>query len=205
MKRPKNYIIVEDIFSQGYVGGEGDRIFTKNEFKSAVSENTLGKTGPSIIAVPTSEEPKGDVHAAPKGVVPATAYNIAALTDWVMNAYVMGQQEVSQVLAEALGHINVVKTSQEQSDEAVPPGIKHYLFVVSDGELPASDSATNAHEASQCAADVAATAWVLVSDLGGMHKSAAGHGSAHGAALSLCGAEQWSPECAAVQRAACNR
>ena len=61
VKRPKNYIIVEDIFSQGYVGGEGTRIFTKEEFASAVSENTLGKTGPSIIAVETSGEPEGDV------------------------------------------------------------------------------------------------------------------------------------------------
>ena len=61
VKRPKNYIIVEDIFSQGYVGGEGTRIFTRSEFKDAVSENTLGKSGPSIIAVSTSKEPVGDV------------------------------------------------------------------------------------------------------------------------------------------------
>ena len=61
VKRPKNYIIVEDIFSQGYVGGEGTRLFTEDEFKKAVDENTLGKTGPSIIAVPTTEPPKGDV------------------------------------------------------------------------------------------------------------------------------------------------
>ena len=61
VKRPKNYIIVEDIFSQGYVGGEGTRIFTRSEFKDAVSENTLGKSGPSIIAVATSKEPVGDV------------------------------------------------------------------------------------------------------------------------------------------------
>ena len=61
VKRPKNYIIVEDIFSQGYVGGEGTRLFTKAEFKKAVDENTLGKTGPSIIAVPTTQPPKGDV------------------------------------------------------------------------------------------------------------------------------------------------
>lgn len=64
VKRPKNYIIVEDIFSQGYVGGEGRTLFTKGpngSFKKAVDENTLGKSGPSIIAVPTTEAPKGDV------------------------------------------------------------------------------------------------------------------------------------------------
>jgi hypothetical protein len=61
VKRPKNYIIVEDIFSQGYVGGEGRRLFTRYEFANALAENTLGKSGPSIIAVATTEEPEGDV------------------------------------------------------------------------------------------------------------------------------------------------
>ena len=61
VKRPKNYIIVEDIFSQGYIGGEGVTLFTKDSFKKAVDENTLGKSGASILAVPTTEPPKGDV------------------------------------------------------------------------------------------------------------------------------------------------
>ena len=61
VKRPKNYIIVEDIFSQGYVGGEGTKLFTKASFATALSENTLGKSGPSIIAVPTTDAPEGDV------------------------------------------------------------------------------------------------------------------------------------------------
>ena len=62
VKRPKNYIIIEDIFSQGYVGGEGVTMFTKDQFKNAAAEGTLGKGGgPSIIAVETDEEPDADV------------------------------------------------------------------------------------------------------------------------------------------------
>lgn len=62
IKRPKNYIIIEDIFSQGYVGGEGVTMFTPDQFQAAAAEGNLGKGGgPSIIAVATDEEPDKDV------------------------------------------------------------------------------------------------------------------------------------------------
>jgi len=63
VKRPKNYIIIEDVFSQGYIGGEGTRFFTKDELKNAVSEGTLGKGGgPSLICVISNGgEPEDDV------------------------------------------------------------------------------------------------------------------------------------------------
>lgn len=63
VKRPKNYIIIEDIFSQGYLGGEGTRFFTKDELENAVSEGTLGKGGgPSLICVVSNGgEPDSDV------------------------------------------------------------------------------------------------------------------------------------------------
>ena len=63
IKRPKNYIIIEDIFSQGYLGGEGTRFFTKQELEDAVSEGTLGKGGgPSLICVVSNGgEPDSDV------------------------------------------------------------------------------------------------------------------------------------------------
>ena len=63
VKRPKNYIVIEDIFSQGYVGGEGTRFFSKDELETAVSEGTLGKGGgPSLICVQSDGgEPDSDV------------------------------------------------------------------------------------------------------------------------------------------------
>ena len=63
IKRPKNYIIIEEIFSQGYVGGEGTRFFTKDELENGVSEGTLGKGGgPSLICVQSDGgEPDSDV------------------------------------------------------------------------------------------------------------------------------------------------
>ena len=63
VKRPKNYIIIEDVFSQGYIGGEGTRFFTKDELENAVSEGTLGKGGgPSLICVQSDGgEPDSDV------------------------------------------------------------------------------------------------------------------------------------------------
>ena len=62
VKRPKNYIIIEDLFAQGYIGGEGTRLYTKDEFEKAMSAGELGKGGgPSIIAVPSKQEPKMDV------------------------------------------------------------------------------------------------------------------------------------------------
>jgi len=53
VKRTKNYVIVEDIFSQGYVGGENTVAFNNaKEYLTARSSNTLGKgDAPSIIVV----------------------------------------------------------------------------------------------------------------------------------------------------------
>ena len=65
VKRPKNYIIVEDVFSQGYIGGEGTKYFTKGEngtFQRAMLNGELGKGGkPSIIAVACDHCPDEDV------------------------------------------------------------------------------------------------------------------------------------------------
>jgi len=59
VKRPKNYVIVEDIFSQGYVGGEGTELFpTANkseEYREAQAQGTLGKGGSKdiiVVAIP---------------------------------------------------------------------------------------------------------------------------------------------------------
>lgn len=54
IKRPKNYIIIEDCFSQGYIGGEGVQLFAKSgagSLAEGIANGTLGKGGPSIIAV----------------------------------------------------------------------------------------------------------------------------------------------------------
>lgn len=62
VKRPKNYIIVEDCFAQGYVGGENTEILTKTEFKDLLAKNDLGKNGGSIIAVKIEgKPPKSDI------------------------------------------------------------------------------------------------------------------------------------------------
>merc|ERR1711871_1851454 len=58
VKRPKNYVIVEDVFAQGYVGGEGTNIFTKDEFTQAVRAGKMGKTDKSIIAIKCNKKPK---------------------------------------------------------------------------------------------------------------------------------------------------
>lgn len=66
VKRPKNYIIIEDIFSQGYVGGEGITPFSSSaddddSLARHISEGTLGKGGsPSIIFVATKGKPTSD-------------------------------------------------------------------------------------------------------------------------------------------------
>ena len=55
VKRPKNYQIVEDVMSQGYVGGEGIDIYDKEQIATALQEGNMGRGGePSIIAVQTS-------------------------------------------------------------------------------------------------------------------------------------------------------
>ena len=67
VKRPKNYIIVEDVFSQGYVGGEGVEFYTNDAAKSDslqahLSDGSLGKgSAPDLILVPTKLKPQSDV------------------------------------------------------------------------------------------------------------------------------------------------
>ena len=51
VKRPKNYVIIEDIFSQGYVGGEGTRPFTAEGYKDARARGSLGKGHSSDLIV----------------------------------------------------------------------------------------------------------------------------------------------------------
>ena len=60
VKRPKNYIIVENVFSQGYVGGMGVAYHDKNSFQTQSGSGALGVGGQeSLIAV-----------AIPKGTAP---------------------------------------------------------------------------------------------------------------------------------------
>tara|TARA_Y100000389_G_scaffold110532_1_gene107622 strand:+ start:11030 stop:12892 length:1863 start_codon:yes stop_codon:yes gene_type:complete len=55
VKRPKNYQIVEDVMSQGYIGGEGTDVFTLAQLRDAFSSGEMGRGGqPSIIAVKTN-------------------------------------------------------------------------------------------------------------------------------------------------------
>jgi len=51
VKRPKNYIIVENIFAQGYIGGEGTKFYDKNHgFVSEGMSGDLASNGASLIA-----------------------------------------------------------------------------------------------------------------------------------------------------------
>jgi len=72
VKRPKNYIVVEDVFAQGYVGGEGTEFFHNDKSGSGqedskklsthMSNNTLGRGGsPSIVCVATGDCPQDNV------------------------------------------------------------------------------------------------------------------------------------------------
>jgi hypothetical protein len=69
VKRPKNYIVVEDVFAQGYVGGEGTEFFhnksssdDSKKLSTHMSNNTLGRGGsPSIVCVATGNEPESNV------------------------------------------------------------------------------------------------------------------------------------------------
>lgn len=57
MKRPKNYIICEDIFAQQYIGGENADFLTAEQYSNRASAGDLGKGGiASCIAV---KIPKG--------------------------------------------------------------------------------------------------------------------------------------------------
>ena len=58
VKRPKNYVIVEDVFAQGYVGGEGTGVQDVAEFKAMVSSSNQGRTVNSMIAVVCNRRPK---------------------------------------------------------------------------------------------------------------------------------------------------
>ena len=60
VKRPKNYIIVENVFSQGYVGGMGVKFHDKDSFINQAGSGGLGVGGQeSLIAI-----------AIPKGTAP---------------------------------------------------------------------------------------------------------------------------------------
>ena len=60
VKRPKNYIIVENVFSQGYVGGMGVKYHDASSFSSQAGSGQLGVGGQqSLIAI-----------AIPKGTAP---------------------------------------------------------------------------------------------------------------------------------------
>ena len=67
VKRPKNYVIVEDVFAQGYVGGEGSDLFDlKSEddqkiFKQLLATGEFGRGGPSIMAFKCKRKPKNSI------------------------------------------------------------------------------------------------------------------------------------------------
>ena len=64
MKRPKNYIICEDIFAQGYVGGENCDFLTASEFRNHASRMDLGKGSLAsciAVAIPKGSCPKQHV------------------------------------------------------------------------------------------------------------------------------------------------
>lgn len=79
VKRPKNYVIIEDIFAQGYVGGEGIQAFGMNsdmdeldgsddrraaaEYQLCRNAGNLGKGGrPSIVVVATKQGSTDNLH-----------------------------------------------------------------------------------------------------------------------------------------------
>lgn len=64
IKRPKNYIIVEDVFSQGYVGGGGTKFHTKKTFMDRAGDGSLGTGGQNsliAIAIPKGTAPDSNV------------------------------------------------------------------------------------------------------------------------------------------------
>lgn len=64
VKRPKNVVLCENIWSQGYVGGEGTDFHSADGFRDFASQGALGEGGrPSLIAVaiPKNKCPKNDV------------------------------------------------------------------------------------------------------------------------------------------------
>ena len=64
VKRPKNYIIVENVFSQGYVGGMGTEFHTKSTFTGQAGAGKLGSGGAQsliAVAIPRGSVPKSNV------------------------------------------------------------------------------------------------------------------------------------------------
>lgn len=61
VKRPKNYVIVEDVFAQGYVGGEGTLVHNKDSFTKMVGEGRSGHAQASLIAVLCTKRPNDHV------------------------------------------------------------------------------------------------------------------------------------------------
>ena len=64
VKRPKNYIIVENVFSQGYVGGMGKKFHTKRTFIDRAGDGSLGVGGDEsiiAIAIPKGSAPESNV------------------------------------------------------------------------------------------------------------------------------------------------
>ena len=64
VKRPKNYIIVENVFSQGYVGGGGVKWHSKRTFQDSAGDGSLGVGGQEsliAIAIPKGKAPDSNV------------------------------------------------------------------------------------------------------------------------------------------------
>lgn len=64
VKRPKNYIIVENVFSQGYVGGGGTSWHDANSFQNAAGDGSLGVGSDKsliAIAIPKGSAPDSNV------------------------------------------------------------------------------------------------------------------------------------------------
>ena len=57
VKKPKLYCLIEDVFSQGYVGGENSQAFeSAKKYRDARNAGTLGREGPSLVVVSTTPE-----------------------------------------------------------------------------------------------------------------------------------------------------
>lgn len=58
VKRAKNYVIVEDVFSQGYVGGEGTEFHDADSWNKMITEGRSGHDKASLIAIKCNKRPK---------------------------------------------------------------------------------------------------------------------------------------------------
>ena len=62
VKKPKLYCLIEDVFSQGYVGGENVEPFENAKaYRDARDEGTLGREGPSLVVVSTKPEAAANI------------------------------------------------------------------------------------------------------------------------------------------------